>query len=133
MHIKDLINNHSEWDIDKISSLTLPYEAQAIQRVHIAGPNHQDSRYWRFEKSGSYSIKTRYWSPFEDNKDNEFNSLKASCSTKDLFLNKIWSLTIPPKIKIFIWKVAHKILGTEANLVRHHVPGDSRCILCGYY
>lgn len=48
-------------------------------------------------------------------------------------MEKNWSLSLPPKIKIFVWKMAHDIIATEANLVRHHVLGDPRCVLCGYY
>lgn len=29
--------------------------------------------------------------------------------------------------------MAHEIIATEANLVRQHVPGKPRCLLCGFH
>lgn len=31
-------------------------------------------------------------------------------------------MNIPAKAKIFMWKAAHDIIATEANLAAHHVP-----------
>lgn len=42
-------------------------------------------------------------------------------------------MDIPPKVRIFIWKAAHDIVATEGNLVRHHVPSNSRCAYCGFF
>lgn len=83
--IKEFITNHSEWDVSKINTLVMPFEAKAIQRIHTAGPNHPNSRYWRFEKSESYSVKTGYWNTFEKNKYPDPAGDKPSCSTKDSF------------------------------------------------
>lgn len=45
----------------------------------------------------------------------------------------LWKLNIPQKVRIFIWKMAHNALATEANLQRHHVPINPRCDICGYH
>lgn len=42
-------------------------------------------------------------------------------------------MQIPPKVKIFIRKATHDIIAAEANLFKHHVPINSRCVLCGFY
>lgn len=46
---------------------------------------------------------------------------------------KLWSLHIPPKLKIFGWQIAWDILPIEGNLVLHHVPMSPSCRLCGFF
>lgn len=128
--VKDLINDGAVWNVEKLKNIALPFKVQAIQSVHIGGPNQKDSRFWQPEKNGSYSAKTGYWIGMESDENNTSNS---SCSTKYSLWSKIWSLSIPSKIKIFIWKVAWDIIATEANLITHHVPGSSRCALYGHF
>lgn len=78
-------------------------------------------------------MKTRYWSYIKKSNALTGEDEDPSCSYRDNFWNKIWALNIPPKIKIFVWKMSLDIIATEANLRRHHVPGNPRCILCGYF
>lgn len=127
--LKDLFKADGDWDVSKPYTLFLPFEVQAMQRVPIGGPNVPDTRFWRFENNGSYSVKSGYW----NSNCSPYSCDEPSCSTKDQFWNIIWNLQIPPKFKIFIWKMALDIITSEANLVRQHVPGDPRCLLCGYY
>ncbi|KAL5551641.1 hypothetical protein UlMin_001817 [Ulmus minor] len=46
--------------------------------------------------------------------------------------NKLWGLGIPPKVKVFWWRVIHNILATSFNLRVHHVPANPCCGICGY-
>lgn len=46
---------------------------------------------------------------------------------------KIWNLKVPPKVKIFIWKMAQDSIACEANLTLHHMPTNPRCVICGYH
>ncbi|KAL5754526.1 hypothetical protein ACOSP7_022746 [Xanthoceras sorbifolium] len=43
----------------------------------------------------------------------------------------LWSLSLPPKIKVFIWKVCHKAIPSLCNLVRRKVVVEVGCRFCG--
>lgn len=119
--------------MDKLQSLFFPYEVEAIRRVPVASPNDKDTRFWRFEKKGSYPVKTGYWTSFKTNEYTSRANSEASSSQKDPFWKTLWGLNIPKKVKIFIWKAAHDIIASEVNLVQHHVPGNRKCVLCGFF
>jgi zinc-binding in reverse transcriptase len=41
-----------------------------------------------------------------------------------------WRLTIPPKVKLFLWLLLQDKLLTNENLVKRNWPGGSKCMLC---
>lgn len=129
--LNTLFTNQMTWDTDKLNSRFLLFEVEAIRRVPIGGLSQPDIRYWRWEKKGIYTVKSGYWSTYQShfNPDRD----QGGGSKVNLFWNKIWNLGIFPKTKIFIWKVSHDNIVSEANLVTHHISGDPRCVLCGFY
>lgn len=86
MKVENLITDRFRWDTRKLQNLFLPYEVDAIARVPILGDNYHDARYWRFEKRGSYLVKTGYWTSFKYN-PNSFSIAAEGIefSTKPLF------------------------------------------------
>lgn len=58
--INNLTTEHLSWDVNVLNDRFLPYEVEAIRRVPIAGIEHSDSRYWRWDKKGIYSVKSDY-------------------------------------------------------------------------
>lgn len=131
--VEELLNIHQCWDIGKLNNLFLPYEVDAIIHVPIQGENIEDARYWKFEKKGSYSIRTGYWALNNSSETLSLGTLKSECSEKSSLWSKIWALNIPPRVKVFVWKFAHDIVAAEANLIKHHVPGSSMCVLCSFH
>lgn len=84
-------------------------------------------------KKRAYSVKTGYWNTFAaHHKINQHKEAECSNPAETLW-NTIWNLDIPPKERIFTWKVAHDIVATEANLTLHRVPTNPRCTLCGFH
>lgn len=61
VNVEELFIDQNTRNVDKLKSLFLPYEVDAIIRVPITGANHQDAKFWRFEKKGTYSVKSGYW------------------------------------------------------------------------
>lgn len=110
VQIREFITNQMEWDAEKINDICLPFEAKDIMNVYIAGLNAQDKRYWRFKKKGSYSVKTGYYSHIKYQVNEEDNCKNISSSYKDSLWSTIWGLKIPPKIRIFVWKMALDII-----------------------
>ena len=45
--------------------------------------------------------------------------------------NRLWKLSIPPKVRNFVWRASLDILPTRANLACRRVPIDPKCVVCG--
>lgn len=109
----------------------MPFEFEAVRRIPIGGPGCEDRRYWRFHSKGKFTVKSGYrvgWNCVEGDP----GIVGASNMYDDaLCWSKVWSLGVPPKIKIFVWKLALEILPIEANLCKHHVPRHPDCFVCG--
>ncbi|XP_039128406.1 uncharacterized protein LOC120264644 [Dioscorea cayenensis subsp. rotundata] len=47
--------------------------------------------------------------------------------------NLIWKLLVPPRVKIFVWKLAHGKLPTGNYLYNINIGPDTSCTLCGLF
>ena len=43
----------------------------------------------------------------------------------------MWATTIPPKVKVFWWRLMHNIVLTSWNLKHNHILVNLSCSLCG--
>lgn len=43
----------------------------------------------------------------------------------------VWKLNVPPKIRVFWWRVLHNSLPSKHELHRRHVAHESYCEMCG--
>lgn len=68
-----------------------------------------------------------------DDEDAHNDQVQSPSSTqlRNQVIRKLWSLNIPPKLKIFWWKVLHNGLPVATNLVRSGCRINMDCQLCG--
>lgn len=85
IYINNIISNHNTWDIDKLNAIFLPHEVEAIRRIPIAGSRESDSRFWKFEKKGSYTVRSGYWNTHRISRHPVSEHDLEYCSTKDPF------------------------------------------------
>jgi hypothetical protein len=45
--------------------------------------------------------------------------------------NEIWSASVPPKVRIFPWRLSQNGLATQENRQRRSFERDARCQICG--
>lgn len=91
-----------------ILKLKLPYEPI------------DDVVFWYFDKYGVYYVKPRYSLAVQLRDSATVGSLVGVSKVWHL----IWTLQVPPKVKIFLWLVLHDVLSTKVNL--------ASCSLCGF-
>ncbi|CAL9236001.1 unnamed protein product, partial [Arabidopsis halleri] len=83
----------------------------------------KDALVWLPEKSGTYSTKSGY----------ALTKLHTTSPGPEVFnwrLN-IWNLSIPPKLKMFLWKIKRKALPVGGNLTFRGINCDLTCKRCG--
>lgn len=131
--VKGFFNNREEWDVMRLATICHPHELEAIRKIHLLGTDREDRCYWILERKGHYTVKSVYWSLYNKFHYTDDTSRASSSNSRSSIWDKIWNLQVPPKTKLFIWKVAHDIIGAEANLHLHHISVNLRCILCGFH
>lgn len=103
-----------------------PYIAQKILEIPLHSTQHMDSRYWEFNPKGKFTVREGY--------KMEIGCYEAPqhCSSikETSWWKHLWSMNIPPKVRIFWWKSLHNIIPSNENLLAHHVPVSSSCQLC---
>ena len=93
----------------------------------------QDTPVWNYTSTGEYSVKSGYHlcnqlstiqRPGQKENRELTVDLKKCCSS-------IWSLSIPPKIKTFWWRIMHDGLPVAENLRKRNIKIDHACQTCG--
>lgn len=90
-------------------------------RLRPSVTGNQDLLYWKLSKTGSYTVKSGYHVQRQlDAEVTQPTQVPHSSSSqlRNTIMHKLWMLNIPPKLKIFWWKIFHNGLPVAANLVR---------------
>jgi hypothetical protein len=126
--VSDLIDPVSGmWDETLVKGTFWDLDAQEILKLRV---NHEleDNLAWHFDKRGIFSVKAVH------RRENEFGR-DASGSCVDSGLDnvfrwdKIWSLEIPNKVRMFVCRLAHNSLSVHRNLARRGMK-ETICPMC---
>ena len=83
---------------------------------------------WQFDQKGLFSVKSAY-KLFVRQRDGP----AATSSIQDpgcLKWEKIWSMPCVPKLKQFVWRLAHNSLPVKRNIDRRGIECDTLCVCC---
>lgn len=96
--------------------------------THIPLPPHPcpDQVYWFYDKRGVYTAKREYQLALRLNHYQGPSTLSSS----QVWWKFIWSLFIPPKMRIFLWWALLDILPTSCNLFKRQVIHSPTCQRC---
>ncbi|KAL5838662.1 hypothetical protein ACOSQ3_015831 [Xanthoceras sorbifolium] len=109
-------SSHS-WNLAKLDQVFVAADRDSILEIPLSLGDCADSLIWHFDKTGEYSEKL---------------SLSGSSSSPDSkWWLALWNLNIPPKIKIFIWRVCHNAIPSLCNLCSRKIVVDPCCSRCG--
>ncbi|KAK6138511.1 hypothetical protein DH2020_027750 [Rehmannia glutinosa] len=117
------------WDEDRVVDWVGQEKARKILRIPLRNFCGEDRLAWNFSSNGIYSVKSGYQIALQMN---NVGRDSPSHSGEPLKIWKwIWSLNIPPKIQVFLWKVANGILPVKTALSRRRIGLNPMCIRCG--
>ncbi|XP_074301056.1 uncharacterized protein LOC141632405 [Silene latifolia] len=60
MFVSEMLTAGNGWDMERISSLFLPFEMDRIVNIRVSQHRPSDIWYWRMEKDGVYTVKFSY-------------------------------------------------------------------------
>ncbi|XP_030487056.2 uncharacterized protein LOC115703971 [Cannabis sativa] len=90
----------------------------------------EDTLIWPFTPNGQYIVKSGYRVGREMN----LNLTRCSNMTDiQKWWKMIWSLHLPPRMKLFGWRVCHNWLPAKMNLKHRGMEVNTRCELCARY
>lgn len=116
------------WDVDLIYNSFNPYVAGEILKIPLPISELDDVQFWRFDPKGQYTVRSGCRL--------QRGLFKSPENQSEYFVEKwwsfFWSLSLPPKVRLFWWSVSQDTIPSNLNLVRHHVPVMVSCSLCGY-
>ncbi|XP_071723825.1 uncharacterized protein [Rutidosis leptorrhynchoides] len=109
--ISQVLNQERTWNTGLLRSIVGDQLAPSIPLIPIraTGP---DLFAWKGTKDNIFSVRSAYYVAVENlNRD-------PVSFPYPVFWNLIWKLLVPPKIKLFLWRVGHQSLATRDNLRR---------------
>ncbi|XP_050233191.1 uncharacterized protein LOC126681681 [Mercurialis annua] len=109
-----LIDKHTNnWDDQLISHLFIEEDVSAILAIPLPISPVPDRIVWHHHNTGLFTVKSGYYTALSVSQEDEppLDPLLSRSNWRSL-----WELTIPNKIKIFIWRVLVNGLSTAENL-----------------
>jgi len=127
--VADLIDfDQGCWKSQMVRELFLPMDADLILRLPLCRSWPMDKITWHFSPAGIFTVKSAYHLIRASRRRDQPSASMVSGST---FWKKLWSLSVPPRIKLFGWKVGVGALATKANIANRIRDFPASCELCG--
>ena len=124
--VSEFINAENQWDHRKVQQWFWEEDANEILRIQLPRKLRMDEIIWHFDKKGVYAVKSGYQLVLKMKYPD-----KPSCSYKGLnHWNRLWTLQLPEKIKIFMWRAGQNLLPTAENLWKKKILAEPHCQVC---
>ena len=116
------------WDMDVLKGFFAPLEVGLILKIPLSSNHVEDKLVWPHTANGVYSVKS------------EYNFLAKEKTSPSLVVSlqddgrsiwkKLWSLSVPNKIKNFLWRASREAIPVKKNLVARKVLSEEVCDHC---
>ena len=111
-----------------LASVFAPVEADLIQKIPLSPVTVEDKLIWPHVSSGVYSVKSGYRFLVKE-KGGSRASLQTQTDSPSVW-RQIWRLSVPNKVKNFLWRECKEALPVKINLVRRKVLSEDICCRC---
>ncbi|KAL5581022.1 hypothetical protein UlMin_013464 [Ulmus minor] len=123
----DIRLHNGEWDSEFILLLFGEEEARKILSLPLGSFNHDDVFIWHFSRDGEYSVKSGYKVALDAKGYVEPSNPSFSMS----WWRKLWGMKLPPKVKVFGWKLCKGWLPSTNTLAHRGMNVNANCFRCG--
>ena len=127
-----LVSDGTDWDRDRLIAYFNPADIEESLRIKLPSRRCDDFIAWQKEKNGIFSVRSAYNLALQLRHVGTISSTSIGYveGERKLWQN-VWSGHIPPKVKIFSWKLSHDVLPTSKNKHRRRLEDDNICNICG--
>ena len=130
--VADFIGPNGNWNMALVRQHFLPVDVAEIIKIKPSTRNQEDFLAWHPEKRGMFTMRSAYHLALDEKMCNE--SSGASSNNPSGYRpgwKLIWQCPVPPKVRIFSWKLASNALATQENMCRRDMEEDPTCTVCG--
>jgi hypothetical protein len=130
--VSDFLNPDGSWNEHLLDRWFLPIDIQEILKIQTSTRNESDFIAWHHEKSGAFSVRSAYRLGREEqlrSEGRQATSAQPLGTSGDWKL--IWQCPVPPKVRIFAWKLARNALATQVSMARRGMETLPTCTICG--
>jgi hypothetical protein len=127
-----IIEGDRRWNEPLLRELFLDHDVNTILCIQLPAHSVSDRVAWHYETNGVFSVRSAYKLALQlkhQNRDSDSNSANAD-GNRPLW-NCIWKAHVPPKVRVFAWKLATNSLPTKANKFRRKLEVCAKCDICG--
>lgn len=125
----DQLFEGNTWNRELIHKLVDNDTVTRILSIPISESKPGDIRVWKYEGSGEYTVKSGYRVLIKELLQNRSN-LSSNNEEYKRFYMDLWSLNIPEKIKIHVWRLFNNLVPHYGNLARRTLCEEAVCPLC---
>jgi hypothetical protein len=132
--VRELLSEDGRsWDEDALSQNLVPLDAAAARCIPL-GRSSEDVWAWSGEKHGLYTVKSGYRllaSAEAQHRSFLDQTTAHSNHPNDPLWRKLWKCKVPPKVRVFWWRIFNEYIPSRANLHQRHIDPLSICDTCG--
>jgi len=113
--------------------LRMMFDEQRVQEIlaiPIGLSTTEDKLVWMRNNSGSYTVKSGYFTTRDKAVKPPLTSATSSHQTNPDLWKHIWHSDTLPKVKQFLWNISQNALPTMDNLHRRKIVPDPLCPIC---
>jgi hypothetical protein len=119
------------WNDVLVNKTFMALEEEEILKIKPGVSLSHDVLAWAFEKNGLYFVRSAYRFLKEVQMAGAMSSAtEAGVSGDDQAWRLLWKLNVPPKVRVFWWRVLHDALPSKEKLKKRHVAKESFCEVC---
>ncbi|CAN1145175.1 Uncharacterized mitochondrial protein AtMg00310 [Linum perenne] len=123
-----IIQERRQWDVGKLRAMFSESMVQEIVQIPIGPPTLKDKWIWHFDTNRKFSIRSCYKLLKHGSNDQSESGESQQGEWK-----WVWQLSLPPKIKFFVWRICSNLVATKVNLMRRRCSPDPKCPCCNSF
>jgi hypothetical protein len=118
-----------EWDEQTINACMFPHDPAEVLKIRLPGQAQDDILAWHYERTGLFGVHINLFWRWAKMTDSGLAVAVSPDGSRSLY-NEIWSAKVPPKVKIFAWRLSQDGLATDSIRKRRTLVHDATCQLC---
>lgn len=134
-NVGDIIDqeNHS-WIHSVITELFTDADSDIILQIPLSLRISEDRVCWHFDKHDMYNVKSGYHiAQLIASNEMQGSSFERSDNTRMNLWKKVWSAHVPPKVRVFMWRLLLGNLPTRVALSKKFLIPEMHCVFCNKY
>ncbi|KAH9723191.1 reverse transcriptase domain-containing protein [Citrus sinensis] len=124
--VADLIKADNQWDEIKLRQHFMDVDTVEILKIPLPAEKEEDEVLWHYDKRGNYSVKSGYQLALRS----KFPDSTSCTEASHKYWSSLWTLELPEKLKIFMWRASNNLLPSAENLWKRKVVEEPTCKRC---